>query len=407
MKRLFKRLQIAIMILIFVLLGLAVIYISYLKINDEPNIKQTGSLSVNYENGNKIKVVKKRTVKFSVINTSNVDAYYYIEFKDTKNVKGNVKYSLKGGNLDISDNLNSFNTTIAHNVKIEAGKTEEYELTLKADKNIIYSLEININEENADMNTFADTILKHNKAKDKPVTNIGIEAAKTDEGLIKTEDDDGVSYYFRGSVNNNYVSIEDLLFRIVRINGDGSVKLVLDGESTSKKVYYDGDKYDFNSSPINNYLNKEWLNYSIGKSEYHIASQRYCNDIAKDDSGYLSYTRIIKDNIPSLICVGNKVSLKVGLLTVDEVLYAGASLNEQNIDFYLHTDQVTENSFLMTPAIESNGVFYPFSLSANGQVITNHAGINPSALRPVITIIKTATATGEGTLANPYKLSSK
>lgn len=397
----------AIMFLIFVLVILGVLYISYLKINDEPDIKQVGSLSVNYENGSKVKIVKKRTVKFSVINTSDADAYYFIEFKNTKNIKGKIKYSLKSDAVSLEDTLNSFNTTVAHNIKIEAGKTEEYELEFNADKNIIYSLEINVNEENAEINTFADIILKNNKVKDKPLSTVGVDAARTNEGLIKTTDDTGTSYYFRGKVENNNVKIDDLNFKIVRINGDGTVKLVLDSETQSKKVYYDGEKYDFKSSSINNYLNKEWLSYSIGKNEYHISAHKYCNDIAKDDNGYLSYRRIVEDNIPSLVCVGKKTSLKVGLLTVDEVLYAGANLTEENKDFYLYNDKILENTFLMTSAKEENGVFYPFSLSANGQVISNHAGNNPSILRPVITINKTSVATGEGTFTNPYVLSSE
>lgn len=407
MKKIFKRIQAAIIFLIFVLVILGVLYISYLKINDEPGIKQVGSLSINYENGTKIKVIKKRTVKFSVINTTDADAYYYIEFKNLKNIKGKINYQLKSENLNIDDSLNSFNTTVAHNIKIDAGKTEEYELEFKANKNIIYSLELNINEENAEVNTFADVILKNNKVKDKPLTKVGIEAARTDEGLIKTTDDKGTSYYFRGNVNNNYLKIEDNLFRIVRVNGDGSVKVILDDVAQSKKVYYDSDKYNFKSSPINNYLNKEWLSYSIGKAESHLASGKYCNEYTKDEHGYLAYKRVVEDKISSLVCVGNKISLKVGILNIDEVLYAGGIIDEENKDYYLYNDKIVDSSFLMTSAKEENGVFFPFSLSANGAIISSNAGNNPSAIRPVITIIKTDVAEGEGTLSNPYILSSK
>ena len=49
----------------------------------------------------------------------------------------------------------------------------------------------------------------------------------TEALLASTEDDYGTSYYFRGTVKNNYVQFANMCWRIVRITGDGSVKLVL------------------------------------------------------------------------------------------------------------------------------------------------------------------------------------
>ena len=51
--------------------------------------------------------------------------------------------------------------------------------------------------------------------------------------LASTEDDYGTSYYFRGAVKNNYVQFANKCWRIVRIVGDGSVKLVLHNDNTS------------------------------------------------------------------------------------------------------------------------------------------------------------------------------
>ena len=51
--------------------------------------------------------------------------------------------------------------------------------------------------------------------------------------LASTEDDYGTSYYFRGAVKNNYVQFANKCWRIVRVNGDGSVKLVLHNDNTS------------------------------------------------------------------------------------------------------------------------------------------------------------------------------
>ena len=57
--------------------------------------------------------------------------------------------------------------------------------------------------------------------------------ATTDEGLFMAEDDEGDSYYYRGAVKNNYVSFAGFIWRIIRRNGDGSVRLIYSGTTTS------------------------------------------------------------------------------------------------------------------------------------------------------------------------------
>ena len=57
--------------------------------------------------------------------------------------------------------------------------------------------------------------------------------ATTDEGLFMAEDDDGASYYYRGAVRNNYVSFAGFIWRIIRQNGDGSIRLIYSGKLTS------------------------------------------------------------------------------------------------------------------------------------------------------------------------------
>ena len=55
----------------------------------------------------------------------------------------------------------------------------------------------------------------------------------TEALLASTEDDYGTSYYFRGAVKNNYVQFANKCWRVVRITGDGSVKLVLHNDNTA------------------------------------------------------------------------------------------------------------------------------------------------------------------------------
>ena len=57
--------------------------------------------------------------------------------------------------------------------------------------------------------------------------------ATTDEGLFMVEDDEGESYYYRGAVKNNYVSFAGFIWRIIRHNGDDSIRMIYSGKSTS------------------------------------------------------------------------------------------------------------------------------------------------------------------------------
>ena len=71
------------------------------------------------------------------------------------------------------------------------------------------------------------------KAKGTPdFTKIAPNDSETD-GLYMAEDDEGESYYYRGAVKNNYVSFAGFIWKIIRRNGDGSVRMIYSGKSTS------------------------------------------------------------------------------------------------------------------------------------------------------------------------------
>ena len=79
--------------------------------------------------------------------------------------------------------------------------------------------------------TFAETILANNEVK-VPITTPGAAISTADEALLASaEDDYGTSYYFRGAVTNNYVEFANKCWRIVRVSGDGSVKLILHNDN--------------------------------------------------------------------------------------------------------------------------------------------------------------------------------
>ena len=81
--------------------------------------------------------------------------------------------------------------------------------------------------------TLAETILANNEVK-TPITTPGVAVSTATEALLaSTEDDYGTSYYFRGAVKNNYVEFANKCWRIVRVGGDGSVKLILHNDNTA------------------------------------------------------------------------------------------------------------------------------------------------------------------------------
>ena len=100
----------------------------------------------------------------------------------------------------------------------------------------------------------------------------------TEALLASTDDDYGTSYYFRGAVKNNYVEFANKCWRIVRITGNGAIKLVLHNDNTSKAsnpcssvnnspaaafAQYDGSTYTsaFNSGGYDN----AYIGFMYGK----------------------------------------------------------------------------------------------------------------------------------------------
>ena len=86
--------------------------------------------------------------------------------------------------------------------------------------------------------------------------------ATTDEGLFMTEDDEGESYYYRGAVKNNYVSFAGFTWRIIRRNGDGSVRMIYSGKSTSDT----GDNVTIGNSEFNSkYWDPTYVGYKYNE----------------------------------------------------------------------------------------------------------------------------------------------
>lgn len=388
-----------IFLLISICACLGVGYIFYDKITGDSDIVVDGKITINYLNGKSFNLEGDKELSFSVTNNDSETKYYYIQLTDI--YAKDVSYELTSSdNLKISNDLKS--EIISNQVSISAGQTVNYTIKFITKDNSKYSGTIEIGEKSDENNTFASVIIGDNKLNDTSLTQNG-ESATLDEGFLKSTDDLGVSYYFRGAVVNNNVRFADLDWKIVKINGDGSVKLVLDGTISELSKYYEDD-YIFENSKISESLNT-WYDTYLDKYSDYIAYYKFCNDTVLDEekSYYIAYSRVITNKIPMHICLGTKVNAKVGLLTADEVSMAGASTLE-NKSFYLYNENIKSAYYLMTGAEYKNGIYYPFLVSTDGSLVTTTSGNLLRSVRPVINIIKNAKVIGTGTKDDPYQI---
>ena len=127
-------------------------------------------------------------------------------------------------------------------------------------------------------------ILSHNYSTDLPdFRNIEINVV----GLFEIIDSDGKTNY-RGNIDYNYVSFAGYLWRIIRINGDGSVRVIMDGDigistfnNTANMIKYSGYTYDKETSETNSTIKtylENWYEKNLKKYDNYIAISKYCND---------------------------------------------------------------------------------------------------------------------------------
>ena len=88
---------------------------------------------------------------------------------------------------------------------------------------------------------------------------------ETEAIMASTVDDYGTSYYFRGEVTNNYVEFANKCWRIVRVTGDGSVKLTLFNNNAGGKTNPCAEANDSGDAAI---TDKSKFNYAYGDNAF-------------------------------------------------------------------------------------------------------------------------------------------
>ena len=154
----------------------------------------------------------------------------------------------------------------------------------------------------------------------------------SDKGMYKKNDDLGTSYYYRGAVDNNWVKFgkegtKDIYWRIIRINGDGSIRMIYSGttkpsEDTSvtgsNGVYMTGTGTQITVDSTNTFN----FNSRYNKAEYvgyqYIEGQQH------------GYGKCDGTNNASCTVNGNTVYNSTIKQTIDK-WYAGTTLKDNDL----------------------------------------------------------------------------
>ena len=222
------------------------------------------------------------------------------------------------------------------------------------------------------------------------------------KGIYSAEDDFGTSYYFRGTVENNYVKFANFYWRIIRINGDGSIRMIYAGTDVSANGDTDKDMTIGNSFYNTNYNDNTYVGYKIGSTgsstyanthsnsgnstiktyidnwyennlkeyKYYLKDTIYCNDrkvvninnidgmtltgdgTGTNESAYAGFDRTYVSHSPTLKCenkndrftvnntIGNmELVYPLALATSDELVYAGATeLDSATMTYITNTE---------------------------------------------------------------------
>ena len=231
-----------------------------------------------------------------------------------------------------------------------------------------------------------------------------------------------VTYYFRGDVKNNYVKFADLTWKIIRINEDGSVRLMLNDRVggtahvfKDEAVTFEDMYYSYGSNAKAQVDN--WYATTIANTKYdeYVVNGIFCEQAkAKISESWTSGNAdmiYFKNYEPNFDCDpdGNGRGLllnadgsraKVGLITYDEMVHAGGYHNKENKNYYLYNGSY--GIWSMSPGGFSSTA-YLWMMRTQGILIDRHVkyGYN---LQPVINIKGDLKAIGNGKETTPYEV---
>ena len=434
------------LLIIVVVLGLSIGYSALntdLSISGEAyvrvpsDVRITNISLIDISNGKEIynsKYSKEATNMF--ISLPNKDSYAIYEVTITNS--SNKRYKLEDivFNYDVSYELDGIGK---NEILLENSKTV-FKVKIYGEFSL-ENLSIHYKFNNQISSLLANKTIEERNDFTKPFTET------TSNKVFKGYDDFGTTYYFAGDPLDNYVYFGEYYWRIIRINGDGSIRLIYNGTSLDEKPVISETEYSV-ASDDNTYVGYMYGKANSNYEETHsnlydstikkVVDTWYINNL-KDygeylsDSGFCvdrSYTwgsavgispttysarnRLYENKNPSFKCknidndlftlksssLGNKaLTYPIGLITADEVAFAGAGYNFTNESYYLKMDGCF---WTMTPNHYNNGITV-------FRECTGVLNFSPTfgltrGVRPVINLKADVQFLGDGTKENPYQV---
>ena len=225
------------------------------------------------------------------------------------------------------------------------------------------------------------------------------------------------TYYFRGNPTNNYIKFAGKDYRILRVNEDGTIRIMLTssiGNKAFNSTYNTYDKMYYTNSELKTVVDNWFTTNITGDNASKVVSGNYFCEAARvayDRTDYKLNTGSTKltakeSYTPTFECTtdGNGkgvVTSKVGLVTYDETIYAGGwyYVSELSYPYYLNSGS---SYWTMSPGGFDN------SYNANAWFVDSDGNaysifVNRTyGARPVLILSADTLVSGSGTSANPY-----
>ena len=418
---------------------------------------------------------------FTVENNSKSEYKYNIVIKDLVNTfvtNGYLQYKITSTNSgynmtefkDIPKSQTATDKVLAYSVAIPVGVTQSYTIEFKYanDESVDQSEDMGkklsgtlfITEGTEDPNKTLYNQLLVDKSTKLTRTDFSTVYTSNNTKTLYTSTENGTTvYYFAGNATDNWVkfgkneSNQDLYWRIIRTNSDGSVRLLYHGTSTTATDAYIGESA-FNSSYNNiasvsymygslggipnareNTTNstiktiidnwyKDNLNTNYGK--YLSTTAVYCNDRSTSDNyEFGAYTRLDTNKTPTYDCAttedkftvdtstGNgKLTYPIALMTADEVAFAGGvdATNAETWYYYNSANKSSTGStwwWLLSPHFWDDRDAFVFGVdgsSSPGRLDSYRVG-STYGVRPAISLKSCVkTSGGDGSASAPYTI---
>src|SRR5574344_1520189 len=253
------------------------------------DVVTAGTMSITYADGAEVSLTNAIpgdtvTKLFSVTNTGNVATNYDVYLSELNNQfvdQTDLAYSLvstDGGYSTSSDvQIPSASGKIVSNQTIAAETTHTYTLVIKFiakeetqddNQGKTFSAKLQVNEYKEYGTNLATGLLTAAggtttiAAKTTPTFS---NVATTDEGMFAANDDYGTSYYYRGAVTTNNVLFGGFCWKIIRINGNGTTRMIYNGAPTNGTCVATGTATGIGTSDFNtNYNDNAYVGYMYG-----------------------------------------------------------------------------------------------------------------------------------------------